>query len=133
MGISYEYLRDWKGIRGYIFLTYETIDIIGINNTKAKEEETKRHTLLKNLESGVCTLFSAILYTVRRSATTLEAAGLIPNEVIGFLNWRNPSSLTVALGLTQPVTEMNTRNLPGSKGQMMHNADDLTTICDPIV
>jgi hypothetical protein len=30
-----------------------------------------------------------------------------------FFNLRNPSGRTMALGSTQPVTEMSTRNLPG--------------------
>jgi hypothetical protein len=30
-------------------------------------------------------------------------------------NWPNPSSRTMALGSTQPLTEMSTRNLPGGK------------------
>jgi hypothetical protein len=41
----------------------------------------------------------------------------ISDEVIGFSNLRNPSSRTMALGSTQPLTEMSTRNLPGSKGR----------------
>jgi hypothetical protein len=32
------------------------------------------------------------------------------------MKFRNPSSLTVALGVTQPLTEMSTKNLPGIKG-----------------
>jgi hypothetical protein len=37
-----------------------------------------------------------------------------PNEVTGFFfNSPDPSSRTMALGLTQPLTEMSTRNLPG--------------------
>jgi hypothetical protein len=43
-------------------------------------------------------------------------AGSIPDEVIEFLNWRNPSSRTMALGSTQSLTEMSSRNLPGDKG-----------------
>jgi hypothetical protein len=39
----------------------------------------------------------------------------------------------MALGSTQPVTEMNTRNLPGGKGQTVCGADILTTICEPTV
>jgi hypothetical protein len=35
-----------------------------------------------------------------------------PNEV-DFFNLPNPSSRTMALGLTQPLREMSTRNLPG--------------------
>jgi hypothetical protein len=54
-----------------------------------------------------------------------------PNE-LNFFNLPNPSSHTMALGSTQPVTEMSTRNLPGSKGQPARKADNLTAICDPI-
>jgi hypothetical protein len=38
--------------------------------------------------------------------------GLSPDEV-DFLYVPNPSGLTMALGFTQPPTEMSTRNLPG--------------------
>jgi hypothetical protein len=38
----------------------------------------------------------------------------------------------MALGSTQPLTEMSTRNLPGSKGQPARGAD-ITGICEPIV
>jgi hypothetical protein len=44
-----------------------------------------------------------------------KVADTIPDEVIGFFNVPNPSSRTMALGSTQPVTEMSIRNLPGSK------------------
>jgi hypothetical protein len=39
----------------------------------------------------------------------------------------------MALGLTQPLTEMSTRNLPGGKGQPAGKADNLTAIREPIV
>jgi hypothetical protein len=39
----------------------------------------------------------------------------------------------MALGSTQPVTEMSTRNLPGDKGRPARGADNLTAICEPIV
>jgi hypothetical protein len=42
-----------------------------------------------------------------------KVAGSYPDEVIGFINWTNPSSRTMALGSTQPLTEMSIRNLPG--------------------
>jgi hypothetical protein len=38
----------------------------------------------------------------------------IPDEV-DFFNLPNPSSRTMALGSTQPLTEMSTRNIPGGK------------------
>jgi hypothetical protein len=51
----------------------------------------------------------------RHHATTQKLVGSIP-YVTGFFNWPNPSSHTVALGSTQPLSEMSTRNLPGVKG-----------------
>jgi hypothetical protein len=39
----------------------------------------------------------------------------------------------MALGSTQPLTEMSTRNLPGGKGRAARKADNLTAICEPIV
>jgi hypothetical protein len=40
----------------------------------------------------------------------------IPNEATRFFILSDPSSHIMALGLTQPLTEMTTRNLPGVKG-----------------
>jgi hypothetical protein len=39
----------------------------------------------------------------------------------------------MALRSTQPLREMSTRNLPGSKGRPARKADSLTAICEPIV
>jgi hypothetical protein len=39
----------------------------------------------------------------------------------------------MALGSTQPLTEMSTRNFPGSKGRSVHKADNFIAICEPIV
>jgi hypothetical protein len=50
-----------------------------------------------------------------------------------FFNLHNPSSRTMALGSTQPLTEMNTRSLPGGKGWPVCKADNLTAICVSIV
>jgi hypothetical protein len=36
----------------------------------------------------------------------------------------------MALGLTQPLTEMSTRNLPGGKGLPARRAVNLTVICE---
>jgi hypothetical protein len=53
---------------------------------------------------------------LRHYATSQKVAGSIPGEVITFLNWPNHSSSIMALGSTQFLTEMITRNLPGGKG-----------------
>ena len=37
--------------------------------------------------------------------------GSIPDGVIGIFQWHNPSGRTMALGSTQPLTEMNTNNI----------------------
>jgi hypothetical protein len=47
----------------------------------------------------------------RHCATNRKVAGSIPNGVIGIFHWHNPSGRTVALGSTQPLTEMSTRNI----------------------
>jgi hypothetical protein len=39
----------------------------------------------------------------------------------------------MALGSTQPLTEMSTRNLPGGKGRPARKADNFTAICELIV
>jgi hypothetical protein len=42
-------------------------------------------------------------------------------------------SRTMALGSTQSLIEISTRNLPGGKGRPARKADNLTAICEPIV
>jgi hypothetical protein len=56
-----------------------------------------------------------IRYSLLHCATSRKVAGSIPDDIIGFLNLPNPSSRTIALGSTQPLTEMSTSNLPGGK------------------
>jgi hypothetical protein len=66
-------------------------------------------------------------------STSRKVAGSNPDEVIGFFSWPNPSSRTMSLRSTQPLTEMSTRNLPGCKGRPERKADNLTAICEPTV
>jgi hypothetical protein len=49
-------------------------------------------------------------------ATNRKVAGLIPDGVIGLFRWHNPSDCTMALGSTQPLTEMSTRSISWGKG-----------------
>jgi hypothetical protein len=39
----------------------------------------------------------------------------------------------MALGSTQPLTEMSTRNLRGGKGRAARRVDNFTAICEPTV
>jgi hypothetical protein len=67
---------------------------------------------------------------------TLLQAGRSPVRVpdeVDFFNLTNPSSRTMALGSTQPLTEMRTRNLPGGKKRPARGSDNLAAICEPIV
>jgi hypothetical protein len=48
---------------------------------------------------------------LRYCATNRKVAGSIPDGVRGFFHWHNPSGRTMALGSTQPPTEMSTRNI----------------------
>jgi hypothetical protein len=49
---------------------------------------------------------------LKHYATNRKVASSIPDKASGFFNFPNLSSLTVVLRLTQPITEMSTRNLP---------------------
>jgi hypothetical protein len=48
---------------------------------------------------------------LRHCATSQKVAGSIPEGVIGIFRLHNPSGRTMALGLTQPLTKMSTRNI----------------------
>jgi hypothetical protein len=66
---------------------------------------------------------------LRHYATCRKVAGSILDKVIGLFNWSNPSSRTIVLGSTQPLTEMSTWNLPGGKGRQTRKADNFIAIC----
>jgi len=51
------------------------------------------------------------IFAMRHCATSQKVMGLIPDGVIAIFHWHNPSGRTLALGLTQPITEMSTRNI----------------------
>ena len=54
---------------------------------------------------------------LRHRSTSRKVAGSIPDSVIVIFHWQNPSGHTMALGLTQPLTQMSTRNIScGGKG-----------------
>jgi hypothetical protein len=66
-------------------------------------------------------------------ATSRKLEGSILDKVIGFFILPNPSSLIMALGSTQPLTEITTMNLLGGKGRPKRKTGNLTAICEPIV
>jgi len=48
---------------------------------------------------------------LRHCAASRKVAGSIPDGVIGIFHRHYPSVRTMALGLTQPLTEISTRNI----------------------
>jgi hypothetical protein len=69
---------------------------------------------------------------LRHYATSRKVAGSIPDVVAGLFSWPNPSSLTMPLVSTQPLTEMSTRNFPGGEELPTRKVDNPTAICEPI-
>jgi hypothetical protein len=57
--------------------------------------------------------------------------GSIVDEVTGSFKSPNPSSRTMALGSIH-LTEMSSRNLPGSKGRPVRKTVNLTAIFETI-
>jgi hypothetical protein len=47
------------------------------------------------------------------STTNQKVVGSIPYGVIGIFHWHNIFGRTMALGSTQPLTEMSTRSISG--------------------
>jgi hypothetical protein len=60
---------------------------------------------------------------LRHHPTSRKVAGPIPDGVIGIFHWINDSGLTMALGSTQQLTEMSTRNInvASAKGWQPHH------------
>jgi hypothetical protein len=56
----------------------------------------------------------------------------VPDEV-DFFNLANPSSRTMDLGPTQPITEISTWNFPGGKKRPACRTGNLAAICEPNV
>ena len=64
-------------------------------------------------------LFDELLTTWRNAVAQLvealcyksEGTGSISDGVIGNFHWHNPSGRTMAQEMTQPLTEMSTRNI----------------------
>jgi hypothetical protein len=66
-----------------------------------------------------------------RCAANRNVGSLIPDEVITLFDSPTPSRR--AMGSTQSVTEMSTRNLPGRKGRPACKTDILSAVYEPIV
>jgi hypothetical protein len=65
----------------------------------------------------ICVVFPYIVPCLEHYATSRKVAGSISDEVLGFLSVANLPYLSMALGSTQPLTEMSTGNLRRGKGR----------------
>jgi len=61
-------------------------------------------------------LSALVIIYIISTGSNFKVAGLIPDGVTGFFHWHNPSGRTMALGSTQPLTEMSTRIVFWGKG-----------------
>ena len=79
---------------------------------KKKNKDTRGMSHLK-VDNFI--LKHCLTYGVRGGTVGWGTAGSIPDGVIGIFHCYNPSGRTMALRLTQPQTEMSTRNFVGGK------------------
>ena len=56
-------------------------------------------------------MVTAVAQRLRCCGTNRKVAGSIPDGVTVTFHWHNPSDRTMALGSTQPLTEMSTRSI----------------------
>ena len=90
----------------YSFTSWWLLQNIYITWFNVKQQALRPHSLLICPLSFWGTRWRSWL---RHCATSQKVAG--PDGVIGIFHWHNPSGRTMALGSTQPLTEMSTRNI----------------------
>jgi hypothetical protein len=103
---------------------------VNLGRRRSRRQDNIKIDLKRIRCEGMHWIFSWLMiwYTTSR-----KVAGSNTDEVIGYFNSSNPSSRTMAMGSTEPLTEMSIRNLPGVKGRSARKADNLTAICEPTV
>jgi hypothetical protein len=79
------------------------------------------HCTTQNLGTAVATW-------LRYCATNQKVSGSISGGVMEFFIDINPSDRTMAVGSTQPLTEMSTGSISWGKILPVHKTDNLTTI-----
>ena len=70
-----------------------------------------------------------MVWWLRHYATNRQVTGSILDGVIGIFQWHNPTSHTMALGSTQPLTEMSTRCISWGKGSRCIRLTTLPPSC----
>ena len=99
---------------------------------RVSTECTEWHMSVLHKQMYIYTLHSspsvgtAVAQWLRCCATNRKVAGSIPDGVIGIFLWHNPSDRTMALGSTQPLTEMSTRRISWGWRRPVREADNFT-------
>jgi hypothetical protein len=78
-------------------------------------------------------LYFAWQHWLRNYATSRKVAGLIPDDVIGFFNWTNPSSRPGFDSASNRNEYQESSWGRGGKGRPANKADNLTAICELII
>jgi hypothetical protein len=74
------------------------------------------HMFLKSTKHSHTHAGHAVSQVVETLRYKPEGRGFASRWCIGIFHWHNPSGRTMALELTQPLTEISTRNIPWGKG-----------------
>ena len=97
----------WKLVVHYRLYNYTPLFSEG-----EPDESNRRHPILFFKMHCIFTLEGTRWRSwLRHCATSRKVAGSIPDGVIGIFHVHNSSGRTMAPGLTQPLTEMSTRNI----------------------
>jgi hypothetical protein len=94
---------------------------------------TSRKTIHLKFYTKICTWILEVRGSVVDWGTVLQGGRSrvqFPMRSLDFFCLPNPSSHTISLGSTQPLTEMSTSNLPRGKERPARKADNLTAICE---
>jgi hypothetical protein len=86
-------------------LPNHTVSRLRINWSKPATSYSRLNALISWKELSVA------FQRARHCATNRQVAGSIPDGVTEIFRWHNPSGRTMALGSTQPLIEMSTRNI----------------------
>jgi len=97
-------------IRGTISFSKKTLSC-GITYWMCYCQIKEQHNISLNSTYLFQLWGTAVAQWLRCCVTNRKDAGSNPDGIIGIFQWHNPSDRTMALGSTQPLTEMNTRSI----------------------
>ena len=124
ISITVANLQDnWTGFRNFIALlkfSFDSPSYLGNKNSYFVFKTFYRISFIFSAKFFVFHNFISLVHMIftfyttnvgDRGATNRKVPVSIPDGVVGIFNWHNPSDRTMALGSTQPLTEMSTRSI----------------------